>query len=887
MRWLTRLALRVVPRDWRAAVADDFDHDRVRHSELGTAGHAMRIGLRLRTARLADRCRTVPSGEFLMRDLTRDIRFALRGLRRHPGYAAAVIATLAIGIGANTAIFSIFNWILFRPLPGVTDPQDVVTLRYQTATRDGNYFVSYRDYAELRDGLTASFSGLAASAVRTMDLSTGTDTRRVDSEVVTHNYFSVLGVRVPLGRAFTRDEEHPGGPASVIISRTLWRDAYASDPNALGRTLLLNGRPFTIVGVTEEGFQGRSRVTATQVWMSMAAHARLQPPTAAPHLLTSRRNAMFGDAFGRLRVNTTIERAQAEAHALMAHLPDFANRTPTPGTRSGLIPVVYPGIGLDGTTHDRLTTVFRLLMGGVGLLLVLGCANAANLLLARATGRRREIAVCQAIGASRFRIIRQQLVEGFVLALAAGIAGLGLAAWLTWLFDGMRLVNFLPAIEGVRIDWRVCAFAVTSSLFTGIGFATAPAIAGSRVNLHDSLKDGITLSRGARRRMRGVLVVAQVTVSVLLLVAAGLFVRTLQNLRNIDLGLQRNGLVSFGIDPSRFGLNATRSEAYIRALLERLRATPGIEHASYTWTTSFSSSRGNLLFVRPDASGQQHLATQTMVSPGYFATMGIPIVAGRDFTDADVTADTNARGVVILSQRLAAQIFPNGTALGAELALPGWSPARKIVEVVGIAGDVRGRAVTREPERWAYLPATEPTWGTIQVRATLPPAQTIAAIRDVAKAIDPVVAPHDIETFGAAVDRALSEQRLFARMSSVFGVVAALLAGLGIYSMMAGAVSDRRKEFGIRLALGASAASVLALVLRSAALLGLAGTVAGLAGAAALRKVVEARLYGVTAVDPTTLAGAALAVMTLSIVASLLPAVRAARVDAVRSLRVE
>ena len=821
-----------------------------------------------------------------MRDFTGDLRFAIRGALRHPGYALAVIATLAIGIGATTAIFSVFNWIHFRPLPGVYRPGELVTLQYQTAKRDGNYFVAYRDYAELRDALTSSVTGLAAAAPRVVDLSTGGDTRRVDAEIVTHNYFSLLGARFALGRGFAAVEEHPGGPASVVISERLWRDDYGSEPAVVGRSVTLNGRRFTIVGVTAAAFQGRSRVTATHVWLSLAAYATLQPAAAAPNILTSRRNAMFGDAFARLRPGATLEHAQAEATAAMVNLPDFANRTPTPGVRSGLEPVLARGIGLERTTRERLSTVFRLLMGGVSLLLLLACANAANLLLARATGRRREIAVCQAIGASRTRIIRQQLVEGLVLALAAGAAGLALAAGLTWLFDGMRLVNFLPAVEGVRIDWRVCAFALVAALVTGAAFAAAPAIAGSRVDLQVSLKDGVT-SSGGRRLLRSGLVLAQVTVSVLLLLAAGAFVRTLQNIRGIDLGLSADGLVSVGIDPSRFGATTQRSKAYIHDLLERLRVTPGIESAAYTWTTSFSSSRGNMLFAMPGASTSTYRGTQTTVSPGFFRTMGIAIVAGRDFTDADVAAESDARGVVILSRRLASEIFPNSSPIGAELELPGWAPKKKIVQVIGVAADVRGRAVVAAPERWAYVPANDASWGTIQVRSALPAAQTIAAIREVARAIDPVVAPHDIEAFGSAVDRALSEQRLFARVSSVFAAVAALLSAIGIYGMMSGAVNERQKEFGIRLALGASATRVLGMVIRTALLLGVAGIVAGIVGAAMLRKAVETRLYGVTALEPSTLAAAVAGVIALTIAASLVPALRAARVDPVRSLRVE
>ena len=826
-----------------------------------------------------------------MQDFARDLALAVRGAVRRPGYSLAVIATLAIGIGANTAIFSVFNWILFRPLPGVQKPEELVTIRYQTPKRSGNFFVSYRDYADIRDGVRSSFTGVAVAAPRILDLSTGGDPETISGELVTTNYLSVLGVTPLVGRDFQPDEEVPGGPASVILSHALWQRAYGSDAGVLGRTLRLNGRPFTIVGIVPRDFQGRSPVKRADVWYTLSGYATMLPAAAKraetdhTSLLTSRRQSMFGDAVARLRPGVTVAQAQAEADAVIANIPDFAMVRAKPGTRSEVGPVVYPGISHDTYTEERLTTVFRLLMGGVCLLLLLACANAANLLLARSTARRREIAVCQAIGASRFRIIRQQLAEGLVLSFAAGVAGLAIASGLTWLFDGMRIVTVLPEVKGVGVDWRVGAFALAASLLTGLIFATAPAIASSRVDLQSSLKDGQTSTRAGRRLLRSSLVTLQVGVSVLLLIAAGLFVRTLQNIRGLDLGFEPEGVVSFTIQPSRFGFDEARSVEYIGRLLERIRQTPGISSAAFSWTTSFSGNRSELVFRAAGQPEQQMRAATTTVSPGFFATMGIPLIAGRDFTDADLRGESDHSGVVIISRRLAETAFAGRPAAGARLTLE--YPKGKVVEVVGVAGDVRGRSVTRVPEAWAYVPADKVPWGTIQARSTLPDSQVIQAIRHVARSLDPVVAPSEIEVFGASVDRALAEQRLFARTSAVFAIVAALLAAIGIYSMMAGAVSERRKEFGIRLALGAKGSSVLTLVFRSALLLAIIGLVVGLGGAVGLRKLVESRLYGVTPLDPVTIGITTGCILLLSILASLVPAMRAARVDPVRSLRVE
>ncbi|MEX2661774.1 MAG: ABC transporter permease [Vicinamibacterales bacterium] len=888
-RRLDAAARRLVPTDWRDDVERDLEDERpVGAGPFWFATRAAGVGVRLRMARLTGR--TTERGRRLrpasprrspMQDFGRDITFAVRGACRRPGYALAVIATLAIGIGANTAIFSVFNWILLRPLPGVVAPHELVTVRYQNSQfRNASFWVSHRDYADLRDGVPA-FSALAASAPMKMDVSAGADAELLWGEVVTTTYMALFGVSPVLGRDFMPTEEHPGARApAAIISGRLWRRAFGGDRSVLGRQIMLDGRSFTVVGVAPEAFQGRSLVAVTDVWIPVGAYPTLQP-RATRGLLTSRQQTLFGDSFGRLAPGMTLAQAQDQATAVASNVP-FAGRKAESG-RPTIGPVLTAGIDYGAFTQERLTQVFWLLMGAVGLLLLLACSNAGNLLLARATGRRREIAVCQAIGASRLRIVRQQLAEALVLSATAGVAGLAVAVWLTMLFDGMTIVSSLPAVTGVGLDWRVIAFAMLASMLTAVAFATAPAIVSSRVDLQSSLKDGVTTSGGGRRWLRSTLVAAQVTVSVLLLVGAGLFIRTLQNLRAIDLGLDVDGVVSLSVNPSRYGYDAQRAEAYIRDLLERLRQAPGIESAAFTWTTPYSSNRNDTRFLPAD--GEKVSAATTNVSRDFFKTMKIPLVAGRDFTDADLRADSGQHGVVIVSQRLAKELFPAGGAVGSRV--PVAYPEGKIVEVIGIAGDVRGRPLTEDPEPWAYLPAQRMTWGMIQARSSLPSAVTIATVRQVARAVDPVVMPYDVEPFGASLDRVLAEQRLFARTTGVFAAVAAVLAGIGIYGMMAGAVAERRKEFGIRLALGARAVSVLALVLRPALTLAVVGLLLGLGGAAAMRKLVEARLYGVTTLDPVTIAVAAASILLLSMVACLVPALRAARVDPVRSLRVE
>ena len=888
---LESLALRLIPRSWRDSIARDLEEEYQRTSTR--ALQATGIGIRLRIARLQDSLTTStraerPNRSFFMHDFSRDLRLALRGIVRRPGYSMAIIATLALGIGANTAIFSVFNWILLRPLPAVSHPEELVTVRYQSPKSTGRFFIAYGDYTDLRDGVSG-FAGLAGSLPLTITLGIQSqdDGGRVESEMVTTNYFSVLGARPAPGRDFMAAEERlieTLPPA--IVSHRLWQRTFGGDVAAVGREINLDGRPFVVVGIAPKGFQGRSLVTLTDVWVPVGAHMSLVPQYGKD-TLTSRRGTLFGDSLGRLKSGVSLAQAQQEASAAANASREFMARG-RGGAKSSIGPVLSAGLGHEAETVNRLKGVFNLLMGAVGLVLLLACANAANLLLARTTARRREIAVCQAIGASRLRIIRQHLAEGLVLSAAAGVAGLALAAWLTSLFDGMRLLTYLPAVKGVTLDWRVCAFAITCSLLTGLIFSTAPAVAGSRVDLQSSLKDGVTVSRRGRALLRSGLVTIQVCVSIVLLVSAGLFIRTLQNIRAVDLGMNVEGVSSFVMDPSRFGYSKERSQQLLGELVSRVSQIPGIDATAFTWATPFSMSRSEMGFARRETPKTLVEGPSSAISRGYFAVMKIPLVAGRDFTDAEFGRLNDKSGVIILSESMAKELFPGGGALGSRLLVD--YPEKMEVEVVGVVGDVRGRPITAAPEPYAYEPAGQrwpTTWGNIVVRSSLPTAEIAAAIRQVTQSVDRTFTPPLVESFATTIDRVLSEQRLFARLSGVFASVAALLAAIGIYAMMSGAVSERRKEFGIRLALGANGSSVLRLVLRSALMIAAVGLIIGLGAAAALRRVIETRLYGVSGFDPVTIGIAALGMTALTILASLVPAARAARVDPVRSLRVE
>jgi predicted permease len=880
---VTRLlaaALKLVPRDWRGPVAHDLEQEPA--PAIRAAARAAAIGVRLRFARAVDRLRRPPRlRTAVLADLSRDVTFAIRGAIRRPAYSLGVIATLAIGIGANTAIFSVFNWVLFRPIPGAVRPDELVTVLFQTSKRHAQFFVAYRDIADLRDGAPA-LSALAASTPLTLDLDVpgATEPERADAEIVTTNYFALFGAKPAPGRDFLPEEEVTiATTPPVIISRELWKRRFDESPAALGQLLTINGNTFTIAGVAPRGFQGRSLVTATDVWIPIGAHLQVLP-TQGRALLTDRRQTLFGDAFGRLRPGATVALAQEQLRAVSDRTPGFARRSAA--SRDPIAPVVYERVGQSTFVRERLSTIFRLVIAGVGLLLLLACANAANLLLARSLARRREIAVCQAIGASRLRLVRQQMAEGLVLAFAAGGAGLVLAILLTSLFDGMRLVGYLPAVTGVGVDVRVVVFTACVALVTGVIFAAGPALASSRVDLNGALKDGLTTSGRGRPLLRSGLAIVQVAISIFLLSCAGLFVRTLANIRGLDLGMAMDGVVSFSANPPRYGYDAERAGRYFHDVVERLRAVPGIAAVSFSWTTPFLPMRSEYGFFVPGETGARTAAAPA-VSAGFFATMGIPLLEGRDFTEADAArADPD---VVVVSRSVARLVRPDGPAVGSRLVLD--YPKGKQVQIVGVVGDVRGRKLTDEPEPYIYVPAVRPTWGLVHVRTAAPLTETVATIRRIARETDPTVVPYDIEPLRASVERAMAEPHLFARLSTVFAIVAALLAGVGIYGIMACTVGERLREFGIRLALGARSWTLVASVVRSALTITAVGAVLGVGAAVAATRLMTAYLYGVSPADPVSVAGGCAMLSVVAILASTLPALRASRVDPVKSLRVD
>ncbi|HUR21196.1 MAG TPA: ABC transporter permease [Vicinamibacterales bacterium] len=887
MSALERLALLAVPRAWRREITAAIEDEEGSRSALWRAVQIARIGGRLRLARgkdgLATSVTTTFRRSFPMRDSLRDVRFAVRGLRRQPWQAAAIVATLAIGIGAGTAMYSVFNSVLLRPLPGVGRPSELVTIRFQPASRQASYWVSYLDYADIRDG-TPGLTGLAAATPLAVDLSIPgeRDPHRIDAEIVTANYFDVLGVKALPGRTFAPHEERPTADSPVaVISRRLWARLFNRDASAIGRDILINGHAFVIAGVAPEGFQGRSPITVTDIWFPLGAHPQLMPSAGK----MTRRNNLFGDAIGRLRPGVTPAIAEAQAVAAANASHDFMGRGGRPLT---LQPTVSPGVGHDTGAQIRLTTMFRLVMAGAGLLLLLSCANAANLLLARAAARRREIAVAQAMGATRFRIIRQLLADGVVFAAISGAAGLALAVGLTSLFEGMRLITFLPAVETVAIDRRVVFFTMAVSIGTGLFFSVVPAFASSRVHLTSALKSGQGASRAGRGILRGGLVMVQVAIAVLLVTTAGLLVQTLGNMRSLELGMKADGLTTFSVSPSRHGYDLTRSREYVRQTLRRLAAVPGVESVGFGWTTSLVPTRAEHRFQVQGGDSTPWTVAANQVSSTFFSTVGIPLIAGRAFTPAeaeDAASPTKAEGVAIVSERLAREAFPQGTAIGGRLVME--YPKGQIRQIVGVVGDVRGRRLSEEPEPWIYLPSDEVGSGRVFLRTAMDHSAAAASVRDVVRDLNPLMPPYDLEPFSASLDRVLAEQRVLARLSTLLGVVAALLAAIGIYAMMAGAVGERMREFGIRLALGAHAGSIVRLVVRHVLHVIALGLMTGLLAAWLTTQAIAARLFGVTPLDAWTIGAACVLLSVLSLIATLLPALRATRADPVSAFRAE
>jgi macrolide transport system ATP-binding/permease protein len=808
--------------------------------------------------------------------LLHDIRYALRAFARRPGFTAVTVLTLGLGVGANATIFSWIDTMAFDPVPAVDGDDHLVALQFAEGSRD-NLSFSYPNYVDLRDTELREFTGVAAYSLVAMNVRIGDVPERVWGQIVTANLFDVLGVRAAVGRTLQpADDRAPGASPVLVISDALWRRRFAADPRAVGREIAINGQPFTVVGVAPPGFVGPMNGLVVDAWVPMMMQTAVVPGDR----LASRGMGWL-QAFGRLAPGASRREAQAAVNVFAARLAQTYPAT-NEGRRLLVKPVWAQGAGA------LFLPVLSIVMAVVGVVLLIACANVAGLLLARASGRGREIAVRLAIGASRGRIVGQLLTESAVLAIAGGAAGLLLTVWASRLLAVVLPPTPFPVhLEG-SVNWRVLLFALAATAVTTLVFGLAPALAASRPSLVPSLKDsaGGAGGRHGRARLRKGLVVAQVALSLLLLVSAGLFLRTLQHASRIDPGFEaRQGLFAgLGVPTGRY--DSTTGPAFYRQLLDRVEEVPGVARAALTTYVPLTIGGGSDMSVRIEgyepAEEERIIIYYAMVTPGYFETLGIPLVAGRDLEPRDAAGAPLA---VVINETMAKRYWTDGDAVGRRVNYG----AGEWATVAGIARDGKYGAVSEPPGNFMYIALAQVFRPdvTLMVRTAGAPGAVLPSVRDAVSAMNPDVPLFGVVTIDEHLRTSLFVPRLGAWLLALFGTLALALAGLGLYGVMAYVASQRTQEIGVRMALGADRSTILRLILRQG--LGLAGIglVVGLGLSAAATPIVSNQLAGVEAADPMSFSLAAAVLTAAALIASYLPARRAASMDPLRALRHE
>ena len=815
-----------------------------------------------------------------------DIRYALRSLRRTPGFTLAAIGTLALGIGATSAVYSLGNGILWRPL-AVPEPDRVAVLYAHRADGSGYEDLTWPDYRDLRAESRTVFEDLIAFAPRPVSLGLTGSAERAWAELVSANYFDVLGRPPALGRAFSPAEDSAGAAPVAILSDALWRAKFRSDPGLLGRTLRINGREFTIVGVAPRGFQTPFYVGfQPALWLAAgSAWAQLNPD---PKGLEVRGDVSFR-MLGRLKPGVELSEARVAVDAMVQRLAEAypaSNRGTTGALFSESAARPEPGLA------DTMQLGFRLfLMIGLAVLLV-ACANVASLLLARALVRRREIAVRLALGASRARLITQLLGESLVLAIGGGGLGLLIASGLSGAVENLlRFSTDIPFVLDFSLDRRVVLFTTAITLLTTLAFGLIPALQASSPATAGALKADAAGWRGVHKsRLRAGLVVAQLALSCLLLIGAGLVVRTFSAMQRVSPGFEtRNGLL-VSVSPGLVGYDAARGRRVYQEVLARLKALPGVTGVTLAQSVPLEFTSGSEVIVpeggaagAPDKAGET--VGWTTVGPEYFTTMGTPLIDGRDFGPGDTAG---APAVAVVSREMAQRYWPGQPALGKvfhERTLDGAA-----LTVIGVAEDAKYRQLREAPEPHVYIPLGQdyPSDASLVIRAAGNPLALAPEVRRELAAVDPNLPVSDVKTIDELLaGRALLIPRIATRVTGTLGLLALVLALVGLYGVVSYAVAQRTRELGIRLALGATGRGVVALVLREGLRLAGVGIAIGMAAALVITRVARSLLFGVSPTDPMVLGLVLVSLAGVTLLASWIPARRAARTDPMLALRSE
>lgn len=811
-----------------------------------------------------------------MRNLLLDVRYGLRTMFKNPGLVLVVVLSLGLGSGLNITIFSLINAVLLRPLPGITQQEQLVEL-YTSSPGLRFGAVSYPDYVDYRDG-NQVFAGLLAQRVTPVSLSSGGNNEIVASAIVSGNYFTVLDAKPVLGRAFSPEEDQtPNSHPVAVISHSLWRRAYGGDPGIVGKSMVVNSESFNIIGVAPQGFIGTTVGLSPDIWFPLMMQARVLP---GADRLTDR-GARWLNVIGRVKPDGSQQQAEAGMQAILNRLAQEH-----PETNKGTTPTVVPlGEGSTGIKKN-MSGVLLLLMAVVFLVLLIACFNVANLMLARALSRHKEIGIRQALGATRMRLIRQLLTESVLFSLLGGAVGLLVAYISTKLLLNLVPPTSIPVVFDLSLNRQVFVFALIVSILTGIIFGLAPALQTTKVNLIPALKDDGTGQGGHQKsRLRDLLVIGQVAISLILLICAGLFLRSLQNAQNSNPDFAPEKLAIVSTDVGLQGYDRDKGRRFYQQLAEQVGQLPGVETTSVGFIVPLSGGGMHQMSIQipgyvppPDT---ELAIDYNIVGRNFFQVMSIPFAQGRDFNDFDTKT---AAGVCIINEAMAQRYWPDRNALGQRLSLDG----EKYLEIVGVVKNSKYYNLKEEPLPYLYLHFLQyyDSRMTVFAKSSGDMGTLLPAVRREVETLDKSI-PAKVLTMKDALATVLVQQKLAAVLLSIFSLLALLLATVGLYAVMAYSVSNRTREIGIRMALGAQRSDVLKLVLKQGMLLTLVGLGVGLVAAFALTRFLAGLLYGISATDLTTFAAITLFQVVVALLATYIPARRATKIDPLRALKFE
>ncbi len=897
MRWLTKISLRFRSLFHRRAADGELDSELHFHVERQIAAN-ISTGMHPAEARraalsefggveqLKEECRDTRHTNYV-HDFVQDLRYGLRMLRKSPGFTAIAILTLAIGIGANTAIFSLFDALL-RPLP-VRDPGQLSILAFRQGNGPLLTQFSIADFRDIRAQSAGAFSDMIGYQLGFDGISLEGKADRALTAYVTGNFFSMLGLKPYLGRLILPSEgQTPGADAVTVLAYTYWKTRFGSDPAIIGKRILIDGHPCTVVGVAPPGFYGLYPAPAMQAYLPIAMAGFYEPGWPKDFMVNRILQNLY--ILGRLRSGVSLKNAGAALNVVARRLS-----AQYPETNKGMTLSAYSErfSRPDPSTGGTIVEAAALFLALVALVLLLACANIANLLLVRATIREREMAVRAALGAVRNRLVRQLLTESILLAFIGGIAGMLLGLWGGRAIGSIDLHTPVPVYVDFRFDWRVFAYSFGAALLTGVVAGLVPALRASRAHIRGALHESGRSIAGGKNRLRSSLVVLQVAGSLMLLVIAGLFARSLAAVQHTNLGFDPHNVIDFTMDPSEIGYNESQGLAFYKSLLERVRALPGVQSAALNSSTPMSNYLDTDYlkvsdYQNPPGQGLP-LVFYSVVSQGFFENMRTPILQGRAFTEAD---NERSPYVAIVSEAFAARFWPHQNPIGKRFAKVS-GVTNPLYEVVGVAKDSRFSGLTGTIDAYFYLPLAQNyalgPLEVLQVRSAAPTDAVIRETQDVVRSLAPNLPLFDIRTMAEHLDT-LSGFLLFrlgAGLAAALGLLGLILAIVGVYGVISYSVSQRTHEIGIRVALGAQRRQILTMILGQGILIVGVGSILGCAGAFAAARLIANFLVGVSPTDPATYAAVTVILGLIALLACYIPARRAMRVDPMVALRYE